>query len=69
VDFDEHDRVGIVPPVQNGSLSDRRSLGIRAKEVDEHLDIRRLSSEGRRDQEEEREDAEEGEMSRSGCHG
>jgi len=39
--------VGIVPPVENYSLRDRHLLGIRAKEVEERLDIRLLSSKGR----------------------
>ena len=47
VELDEHGGMGIVPPVQNCSLRDRRLLGIPAKEVEERLDIRRLSSSGR----------------------
>ena len=45
--LDEHGGVGIVPPVQNCLLCDFSLLGIRAKEVEERLDIRPLSSKGR----------------------
>jgi len=53
VELDEHGGLGIVPPVQNRSLRGLGLLGIGAKEVEEYLDIRRLSSKGGGDQEQE----------------
>ena len=53
VELDKHGGMRIVPSVQNCSLCHRRLFEIRAKEVEEHLDIRRLSSKGRGYQEQE----------------
>ena len=46
MELDEHGGLRIVPPVQDRLLCDRRLLGIGSKEVEEHLDIRRLPAEG-----------------------
>ena len=46
-ELDKHGGMGIVPPVQNCSLCDRRLLGFRQGELEERLDIRCLSYKGR----------------------
>ena len=62
MELDEHGGMGIVPPVQNRLLCDGCLLGIPAKQVEEHLSVRRLRWKGRGYQEQEQDNG-------SGYHG